>query len=352
MTKSKAAHFSNTPVRPVPVHPINSLLDKMQDGCEYESIIGLQNVQVDLGAELRNALVDITDVRKKPCLCYIANILTPPVGANTSINPSDERPFIEMIDAVPAQEREIDIVLVTPGGSAEIVSTLVTKLRSRFDKVNFLLPYMAMSAGTIFCLSGDELIMDENASFGPIDPQVPTKDGRYVPAQALKTLISDIQTRGTVLLAEGKQPLWTDILLLQSIDKCELGNVITASKFSTNLVAEYLSKYKFRTWIKHHDGRDVTKDERVQRASEIAEKLCDHSKWLNHASRISRDQAWEECQVKVTHAEDIDGLSRAMRRLWALLCYTLETTPVYKCIFSNNYALFRIAQNSMNSSKK
>ena len=348
LSKSKAQYFKPNTVKNVsPLSspaPTTSLLDKMKEGREYESIIGLQNVQVELGSEFRLALQGITAIRKVPCLCYISNILSPPANANISINPTDEKPFIEMIDAVPHEHREIDIVLVTPGGSAEIVSTLVTKLRSRFDKVNFILPYLAMSAGTIFCLSGDELIMDENASFGPIDPQVPTKDGRYVPAQALKTLIQDIQDRGELLRAGGKQPLWTDVLLINSIDKRELGNVITASQFSTNLVSEYLKNYKFKSWTKHSDGTPVTEEERNKRAEEIASKLCDHSKWLNHASRISREQAWTECKIKVTPTEDIIGLTSAVRKLWALLCYAFENTPVYKCIFSENYALFRMNQ--------
>ena len=347
MTKNKAQYFPNIPARPQPISPvITSLLDVMKDGREYESIIVQKNVKADLGSELHRALKEVISIRKKPCLCYIADMLMPAPGVNTSINTSDERPFIEMIDAVPENEKEIDIILVTPGGSAEVVSTLVTKLRSRFDKVNFILPYLAMSAGTIFCMSGDDLIMDENASFGPIDPQVPTKDGRYVPAQALKTLIEDIQIRGAALLAASKQPLWTDVVMLQSIDKRELGNVITASKFSTDLVTAYLSKYKFRTWVTHKNGDIVTEEQRIRRAQEIAEKLCDHSKWLNHASRISRDQAQSECQVKVTNVESIDGLARALHRLWALLCFTLETSPVYKCFFSDNYALFRLAQNT------
>ena len=350
MSKSKAQYFKPSPVKsPIPgiTQPqVTSLLDKMKEGREYESIIGLQNIQVELGSEFRLALHAITTIRRIPSLCYISNMLSPPANANISINPTDEKPFLEMIDAVPSENREIDIILATPGGSAEIVSTLVTKLRSRFDKVNFILPYLAMSAGTIFCLSGDDLIMDENSSIGPIDPQVPTKDGRYLPAQALISLIQDIQNRGSDLKAKGKQPLWTDVQILNSIDKRELGNVITASQFSTNLVSEYLRKYKFKSWTQHSDGRPVTQEERDKTAEEIANKLCDHSKWLNHASRISREQAWTECHIKVIPTEKIEGLTGAVRKLWALLCYAFENTPVYKCIFSENYTLFRMSQNT------
>lgn len=356
MSKSKAQYFRQTTMnKPIttPNNPqITSLLNEMKEGREYESIIGLQNVQVELASEFRIALKDISTIRGVPCLCYISNMLSPPLHANISINPTDEKPFIEMINAVSKDVTEIDILLVTPGGSAEIVSTLVTKLRSRFEKVNFILPYLAMSAGTIFCLSGDQLIMDENASFGPIDPQVPTKDGRYVPAQALLTLIQDIQKRGEKLMAGGKPPLWTDIQLINGIDKRELGNVITASDFSSKLVSEYLQKYKFKTWIKHKsDGRPVTPEEREETAIKIAHKLCDHSKWLNHSSRISRDQAWNECRIQVTTTESIDGLASAVRRFWALSCYAFENSPVYKCFLSDNYTLFRFSQQNSSMGK-
>ena len=54
---------------------------------------------------------------------------------------------------------------------------------SRFlSEVHFVVPNAAMSAGTIFCMSGDKIYMDYSSSLGPIDPQVPAHDGRLVPA--------------------------------------------------------------------------------------------------------------------------------------------------------------------------
>jgi len=50
-----------------------------------------------------------------------------------------------------------------------------------------------MSAGTIFAMSGDEIVMTNSSYIGPVDPQVPNKDGVYVPAQAILTLINKFQ---------------------------------------------------------------------------------------------------------------------------------------------------------------
>lgn len=344
MSKSKKNSIPNfNPNSPVKKFPVKaSFLDLMQDGREYQSIVG-QNVTVDLGTEMTRAMKDISDIRNRPNLCYIANVLNPIVSNATSISidNSDDTPFLEMLKCIPPDVSDIDIILVTPGGSADTVDYLVKKLRDRFDHVSFILPYMAMSAGTIFCMSGDELIMTEAGFFGPIDPQVPSKNGMYVPAQSLITLIATLQTRGQEQINQGKKPDWTDIQILNNLDPKEIGNAITASKLSTNLVTNYLKSYKFRTWTNHSDGSKVTEEEKSKRAMEIATQLCDNSIWLSHASRITREMATDICKLKVTLPETIDGFDRAIKRFWALMQITLENNPIAKIYSTGSYFLFR-----------
>ena len=55
-----------------------------------------------------------------------------------------------------------------------------------------------------------------------------------------------------------------------------------------------------------------------KRASEITNQLCDHSLWLSHSSRITRDMALDICHSQVTHPEDIPGLARAIKRFWGI----------------------------------
>lgn len=320
---------------------VTSLLDIMEDGKEYASILGLQNVEIDLRNELLRSIDEISSIRKRPLICYVSNVVNSNITQSISIDNSDDAPFLEMVRNINSSEKSIDILLVTPGGSAETVAFLVNQLRARFDNIAFILPYMAMSAGTIFCMSGDELIMDESAFFGPIDPQVPSKNGRYVPAQSISTLIADIQNRGQEQLNKGLQPNWTDIQILRNLDAKEIGNAINASKLSTDLVSKYLETYKFKYWTKHSDGSDVTPEQRKKRAAEIADQLCNHSLWLSHSSRISRTMAHDTCKLKITHPETVDGLARAIKRFWALMCFALENTLTTKVFASSNYTLFR-----------
>jgi membrane-bound ClpP family serine protease len=77
----------------------------------------------------------------------------------------------------------LTICLTTTGGQAEAVEKLVEVVRHHYGLVYFVVPLAAMSAGTIFCMSGDKIYMDYSSSLGPIDPQVPDREGKFlVPA--------------------------------------------------------------------------------------------------------------------------------------------------------------------------
>lgn len=322
---------------------ITSFLDCMKDGMEYASVAGIKNSNVDLGSEIKKSIAEIESIRNRPLICYVANVLNPKIN-DISIDNSDDKPFLEMLSNVSTSQNELDIMLVTPGGSAETVDYFVKQIRARFKHVSFILPYMSMSAGTIFCMSGDELIMDEDAFFGPIDPQVPSHEGRFVPAQSVLTLLATIQKRGEERLTKGINPDWSDILILRELDAKEIGNAINASKLSTDLVSHYLECYKFKNWIYHDNDptKPVSQQERHDRANEIANKLCDHSLWLSHSSRISREMAVSDCKLKVMYPENINGLRRGIKRFWALMCITLENTSIKKVFASSNYIIFRL----------
>lgn len=320
---------------------VNSLLDHMIDGKEYESLLSLNVQNINLASEIRKALDEIQEIRKKPAICYLANVIRPNIKSSISIQNNDDLPFSEMISTIPNTINDIDIILVTPGGSAQQVARFVDKVRPRFDNVSFILPDMCMSAGTIFAMSGDEIIMDSRAYIGPIDPQVANKDGRFVPAQAILTLISEIQKRGEKSIKKGQQPQWTDLQIMNQIDAKEIGDAINASKYSIELVNNYLYDYKFRTWVAHSDSTLTTSKERKDRAEEIAELLCNHEHWKTHSRGINRDIAWKECKLKIKHPEDTEGLSRAIRRFWALCYWCFENSPAYKTFISDNYCLLR-----------
>ncbi len=333
----------NTPNNPTNLQGLKPL-DVMQDGREFESLLSYQYPNLNIVDEVRRSMAEISSARNGiPCLCYVANVVNSPKG--NSIDGTDDLPFKEMVATVPNQIKEVDIVLVTPGGLANQVYNFVNILRPRFEKVNFILLNMAMSAGTIFIMSGDEIIMSSQSKFGPIDPQIPSRDGRFIPAQSILVAIEDIRDRGKKALLAGKKPDWTDIQLLNNMDLRMVGEAITASDYSIKMTKEFLEKYKFRNWKTHlSDNRVVTLDERKNRADEIANILCNHKEWKSHGHFINRDVAHDQCRLEITHSESIPGLDKAMRRMWALFYWIFDSTSINKMFVSDSYCIIRNRQ--------
>lgn len=319
-----------------------SPFDLMEDGVEYESLIKHKAAVPNLRLELERGFSEITAIRKRPLISYMANVINSGLRTSRAIERIDDLPFAEMINSVDPLAKSIDVLLVTPGGAAQQVASFVDKLRTRFDEVSFIIPNLAMSAGTIFCMSGDEVIMTSDGLLGPTDPQMPGKDGNLYPAQAVLTLIEDIRIRGEELIAKGQRPSWTDLAILQNINAKEIGHAKNASKFSIDLVREYLKLYKFKSWTNHSDGKPVTDLDKEETADRISKMLCDHGQWNSHSNGINRDVLRKVCGIKITHPETIEGLDRAIKRNWAFLSYIMGN-PFTKIFFAsgNKYCIIR-----------
>ncbi|MBK8012022.1 MAG: Clp protease ClpP [Deltaproteobacteria bacterium] len=242
-----------------------------------------------------------------------------------------------MLDSVTG--KELDILIETPGGLAEVTVELVNLLRPRFDHVAFIVPHMAMSAGTILAMSGDEILMDHRSSLGAIDPQFQSPDGRIQPAQAILAGIDaikdDVAKNGGNL-----NPVYMPIL--RNVDPGKLQSAINASDLSKELVTNWLTTYKFRTWTKHKDGTTVTEDERRTRAGEIAGVLCDHQKWLSHGRPIKIADL-EAMRLRINDYGKTPDLQGLIWKLWVNLSHSMSSSNIYKFFESESVEFFNIA---------
>lgn len=92
-----------------------------------------------------------------------------PLARYIDINDSEE-----LLRAIKLTDPKIpiDLILHTPGGLVLAAGQIATALCRHPAKVTIFIPHYAMSGGTLIALSADEIIMDENAVLGPVDPQI------------------------------------------------------------------------------------------------------------------------------------------------------------------------------------
>ena len=108
-------------------------------------------------------------------------------------------------------------------------------------------------------------------------------------------------------------------------------NAQNALKFAKVLVTDWLAQYKFRNWDTHSStGKPVSPEDRLERASEIADKLANHSDWLTHGRSIKIEDL-RAMRLLITDYSELPDLADAIRRYFILLQMTFAGPQgVYK----------------------
>lgn len=283
--------------------------------------------------ERKKQLRTISELRSGRDIFVYASDLTKRAPIN--VDYTDILAFYDQISIL--NGNSIDIILETPGGLAEVVEDLVKIVREKYEKVGIIIPGYAKSAGTIFAMAGDEILMGPTSSLGPIDAQIVTSNGKRFSADAFLQGLNKIKIE--VEQANKLNPAY--IPILQSISPGEIQHCENAQDFSMRLVSDWLSKYKFKFWDKHSsNNKHVTEEEKISRAEEIAKKLCDHSHWLTHARSI-KIKDLEEMKLKVTDYSKNKELNDAIMRYYTLLRMSFDAN-IYKIFETCESQIYRL----------
>lgn len=250
------------------------------------------------------------------------------------------RDFIEKLksDKESADRDTLTVILNTPGGSAETVEKMVDIIRYHYKKLCFVVPDYAMSAGTIFCMSGDKIYMDYSSSLGPIDPQIYNdKEKQYVPALGYLDQVEKMLQKakdGTITQAE--------FLILQSLDLAMLSRYEQAKNLTITLLKKWLVEYKFKDWTVHNTdpvkkGKAVTHGEKEERAQKVAEILGDNKYWHSHGRLIGIDALQKIVKLQIEdYSKDID-LRNMIRQYNDLIVEYIAKSNYRFFLHSRNY---------------
>ena len=185
------------------------------------------------------------------------------------------RSCLEKMFASRNLQKHLVVFLTTNGGDANSTERIVNSLRHYYQQVDFLIPDHAYSAGTILCMSGNQIFMNYNSVLGPIDPQVMNKEGRFVPALGYLEKIEDLLNK-----AQTNTISQAEFLILKDFDLAELSGYEQARDLSIDLMKNWLVKYKYSNSL-------MSETEKINLAESIAKNLNDYRKWQSHGRPLN-----------------------------------------------------------------
>ena len=147
------------------------LSGKNTEGCE----LSLTNI---LNQVTRN-IFDNNLENIESCLEQEAGLKTDVLTIVAPIFSGLEHFVKDAIDSIQDKRENLSVILDTGGGVVEVVERMVTIIRRHYKHITFIVQDRAMSAGTIFVMSGDRILMSYFSVLGPIDPQL-EKDGKMI----------------------------------------------------------------------------------------------------------------------------------------------------------------------------
>lgn len=233
-----------------------------------------------------------------------------------SITDEDVQGLMEVVHGLKGEN--LDLIIHSPGGSAEATEAVVTYLRSKFTHIRVIIPYAAMSAATILSTAADTIVMGKHSFIGPIDPQVilHTPLGiRVAPAQAILDQFEQAKSE-----CEDPKKLATWLPILGQYGPDLLVQCERALELSKELVSKWLAQNMF-----------LGKPKAEEEAKEVAKTLANHSLFKSHRRHIGREQA-KGIGLKIDDLESDQKLQDLVLSVFHSTTHTFDATSAVKII--------------------
>jgi len=122
---------------------------------------------LSLEEELTESCNALVHIRNRP---LVALYYPEEMGSMEALDADDCYKILRQFGLHPdSKQSQLDVLVHTLGGDPKAAYRLAKCLRYFTDTVTFLVPEFAYSAGTLLCLSGNEIRFGHNAGISPID---------------------------------------------------------------------------------------------------------------------------------------------------------------------------------------
>ncbi len=273
----------------------------------------------------RKYIKELSDYTERDTIIYITAYTTvkmaniPP--ALVSVMNDDIHGFMSALNEL--KNDKLDLIIHSPGGSAEAAEQIVNYLRAKYKHIRAIIPQSAMSAATMIACACDEIIMGKHSAIGPIDPQItfPTPTGSFTaPAQSLLSEFE--QAKSEIIANPNIAPLW--VSKLNNLPHGILDICKNTTDLSIDKVELWLSSYMFKG---AKDGK--------KKAKKIAKWLGTASNHKTHGRPIPFKIAKAE-GLKIIELEDDQILQEKVLSVFHSSIVTIEVTNCIKLIENQN----------------
>ena len=278
----------------------------------------------------RDKLAELTRITGRPVVLYAVEMFNGQkaqmAGGDTSINLADKDGFFEVLRGITGDN--LDVILHSPGGSPEATESIVKLLRSRYKNIRFIIPSIAKSAATMLAMSGNEIILGEDAELGPTDPQM-IMNGKLSPAHAILKQFEKAQEE----LRKNKDIIAAWLPILQQYGPSLLAECKNAIALTETLVKEWLAGYMLK-------GKT-----RAKNKANTASKFLAGDKHLSHGRAIDIEEL-KKRSVDIKKGSELTiSLAEIIQDINYTITATFLMTGAYK-IFENNLGkgMYKVVQ--------
>lgn len=214
-------------------------------------------------------LAELSQYTGRNVIAYYSGFLTKR-SDNLDINDNDLNGFMNAIKDLDCS-KGLDLILHTPGGSPAAAEAIVNYIKTKFgNNFRIIVPQLAMSAGTMIACAGYEIVMGNQSSLGPVDPQfngIPA----YNIVEEFGEAKSDLQKN------PANYHFWQ--IRLQQYPAAFLKSAKDAIDLSSELVKDWLGANMF--------SADADKDTKIKT---IETTLNEHAKNKSHGRHFNYDK--------------------------------------------------------------
>jgi hypothetical protein len=279
----------------------------------------------DFDAVRRKYLGELSKHTGRSTIVYETAGFAPPPGASPddlqiSLDP-DVGAFMEVVHGLP-KDAGLDLILHSPGGTAEAAEAIIEYLRGRFPSLRVIVPIAAMSAATMMSMAADEIMMGAHSQLGPIDPQLTlqTPEGpRSAPAEAIRAQFEEAK----IDLAANPQNTAAWLPILRSYAPALLQQCVDSAELSKTIVRSWLTRYMF--------SREA---DPAAKAEAVAVHLSDYGAFKSHGRRVARDEL-RGLGLNVTDLEDDQVLQDLVLSVHHSINHVMNVLSVVKLIENN-----------------